>query len=157
MFESLAERNAYPMALAIESRSVDASISFQYFVDAHMGSPPASLPITTVHAPALFIASAFKNASLLSLKKSLSGVSAICASAFPFPLMSAEGWEEAFLRPNGFGTRLISDPKAPLILSETLITATDFWKWSTNKVVVAYISSLYLDTHFVVVKCSATC
>ncbi len=71
--------------------------------------------------------------------------------------MSAEGWEEAFLRPNGFGTRLISDPKAPLILSETLITATDFWKWSTNKVVVAYISSLYLDTHFVVVKCSATC
>ena len=115
-------------------------------MDAHTGAPPASLPITTVHPPALFMARAFKNASFLSLKNLLSSVSAICAVAFPFPLVSLPrgGWEEDFLK--GFWTRLISGSKAPLILFKTLITASDFWKWSTNKVVV-HISSLYLDTN----------
>lgn len=36
ILESLAERKAYPMALAIESRSVDASILFYDFVDSHV-------------------------------------------------------------------------------------------------------------------------
>ena len=136
---SLAERKAYPMALAIESRSVGTCVRqcyFQYSMDARTGPPPASLPITTVHPPAWFIASAFKNASFLSLKNLLSGISAICAPAFPFPLMSPRGgWDEVFLRPSGFGTRLISGPKAPLILFKALITVPDFCKWSANKVV----------------------
>ena len=119
--------------------------SFEHLIGAHASAPPASLPITTVHAPALFVARAFKNASFLSLKNLLRGLSAICAATFLFPLMSAgRGWEEEILRPNERGVRLISDPRAPFILLKTRITASDFWNWSKNN----HVCSLYLDTNY---------
>lgn len=114
---------------------------FQYLIGAYRSAPPASLPITTVHAPALFVAIAFKNESFLSLKNLFSDVSAICALAFPLR-PAGGGCEEVFLRllrPNELGTRLVSDLNATLMLFKTPITAG---KQGYNA------SSLYLDTDY---------